>query len=117
MKHQPRVDPVVTELIASIKANDDAISSSLMLALAKVVQSASQNLGEKAREACIEIVSDSFKAPHDGEYAMMMTFLFTEYPIIEHYCHAVGLLVVALSDQPELVRNIVTYVKAIHQPW
>jgi hypothetical protein len=72
MKHQPRVDPVVTELIAGIQANDDAISSSLMLALAKVVQSASQNLGEKAREACIEIVSDSFKVPHDGKCLMMI---------------------------------------------
>lgn len=66
MKHQPRVDPVVVELIAGVKVNDDAISSSLVLALAKVVRNASQNLGEKAREACLELVADSFKTHHDG---------------------------------------------------
>jgi hypothetical protein len=106
MKHQPRVDPVVTELIAGIQANDDAISSSLMLALANVIQSASQNLGEKAREACIEVVYDSFKESHDGKYQVIIIscLLIT---VIEHYCQAVGLLVVALSDQPELLRNIV----------
>lgn len=67
MKHQSRVDPVITELIAGVKGNDDAIASSLVLALAKVVRNASQNLGEKAREACVELVADSFKAYHDGK--------------------------------------------------
>ncbi|KXN82440.1 Translational activator gcn1 [Leucoagaricus sp. SymC.cos] len=90
MKHQPRVDPVITELITGVKSNDDTIASNLVLALAKVVQSASQNLGDKAREACVELVSDSFRAHHD-----------------EHYCQSLGLLVVALSDQPELLRPTV----------
>jgi hypothetical protein len=34
-------------------------------------------------------------------------FIHADHPMIEHYCQAVGLLLVALSDQPELLRNIV----------
>ncbi|KAF5354845.1 hypothetical protein D9756_005584 [Leucocoprinus leucothites] len=96
MGHQPRVDPVITEVITGVKSNDDAVAGSLVLALAKVVRNASHNLGDKAREACIELVSDSFKAHHE-----------------EHYCQSLGLLVVALSDQPELLRPIVeTYLSS-----
>lgn len=67
MKHQPRVDPVITELITGVNSSDDPIASSLVLALAKVVRSGSQNIGDKAREACVELVSNSFKAHHDGK--------------------------------------------------
>lgn len=113
MKHQPRVDPVITELIAGVKSNDDAIGSSLILALAKVVRNASQNLGEKAREACVEVVVDSFKTSHDGEILkneMWFSLILTSPPITEHYCQALGSLVVALSDQPDQLRPIVVYV-------
>lgn len=67
MKHQTRVDPVATELITGVKSSDDAVASSLVFALAKVVRNASQNLGDKAREACIDLISDSFKASHEGK--------------------------------------------------
>jgi hypothetical protein len=67
MKSQPRVDPVVTELITGTKSNEDGIASSLVLALANVVKNASQNVGEKARVACVELASDAFKENHDGE--------------------------------------------------
>jgi len=67
MKHQARVDPVATELITGVKSSDDAVASSLVFALAKVVRNASQNLGDKAREACIDLISDSFKASHEGK--------------------------------------------------
>ncbi|RDB20660.1 eIF-2-alpha kinase activator gcn1 [Hypsizygus marmoreus] len=90
MKHQPRVDPVITELIAGVKSNDDAISSSLVNALASVVKSGSSNIGEKAREACVELVSDAFRDNHS-----------------EHYTQAIGPLVVSLSDHPDLLRPLV----------
>ena len=67
MQNQPRVDPVVTELIVGSRNNDDAIAGSLLLALANVVRSAGQNVGEKAREACVQLVLDAFKEDYDGE--------------------------------------------------
>lgn len=41
--------------------------------------------------------------------------LLADAVITEHYCQAVGLLVVALSDQPELLRQTVTYVEVFHK--
>ncbi|KAL0955554.1 hypothetical protein HGRIS_001793 [Hohenbuehelia grisea] len=76
MRHQPRVDPVVTELIASVKAGDDGIASSLILALAHVVKNASANVGEKAREACVELVADAFTESHDEYYSQSIAHLF-----------------------------------------
>jgi hypothetical protein len=68
MRNQPRVDPVITELITGSRSNDDGIAGSVILALANVVRNAGQNVGEKAREACVELVSDAFKNDHDGEW-------------------------------------------------
>jgi hypothetical protein len=71
MKHQPRVDPVVTELIAGAKSNDDAVAGSFVLALSYVIKGAGTNVGEKAREASLELVSDAFKELHDGYYLIL----------------------------------------------
>jgi len=90
MKNQPRVDPVITELVAGVKGNDDSIATSFLLALANVMRNASPNVGDKAREACIDIVSEAFEDDHH-----------------EHYCEAIGALVSSLSDKPELLRRIV----------
>ena len=66
MQHQPRVDPVVTELISGARGSDDAIASSLILALSHVIRNADQNVGEKARESAVELLTDAFKENHDG---------------------------------------------------
>jgi len=76
MRNQPRVDPVVTELIGGIKGAEDGIAGSLILALANVVEGAGNNVGEKAREACVEVVSDAFREPHDGAFAVSSAFVF-----------------------------------------
>ena len=67
MKNQPRVDPVITELINTAKASDDAVASSIVLALAKVVQSAWQNMADKSKEACVELMSEAFREDREGE--------------------------------------------------
>ncbi|KAG6873014.1 hypothetical protein C0995_003975 [Termitomyces sp. Mi166 len=90
MRHQPRVDPVITELITGVKGNDEAIASSLVRALASVVRSASKNIGEPVRESCVELVMDAFKETHG-----------------ETYTQATGELVSSLSDSPELLRPMV----------
>ena len=69
MKHQPRVDPVITELIAGVRSGEDDICSSLLLCLAHVVRSAGVNVGDKAKDACVELVMDAFKDPHDGAFS------------------------------------------------
>ena len=66
MTNQPRVDPVIIELVAGVKSNDDSIATSFLLALANVLRNASQSVGDKAREACIDIVSEVFGDDHDG---------------------------------------------------
>ncbi|KAH8110478.1 ARM repeat-containing protein [Phellopilus nigrolimitatus] len=90
MRSQPRVDPVVTELIAGAGGGDDSIASSHINALAHVVENAGDNVGEKARVACVELVEDAFKQIHD-----------------EHYLQAVAALFAALSLFPELLQPIV----------
>ncbi|KAH9175038.1 ARM repeat-containing protein [Lactarius sanguifluus] len=90
MKHQPRVDPVVTELIAGARSNGDAVAGSLVLALSYVIKNASANVGEKTREASLELVSDAFKEFHD-----------------EYYLHSIAAVFAALSIYDNLVDPLV----------
>ncbi|THH11230.1 hypothetical protein EW146_g8121, partial [Bondarzewia mesenterica] len=96
MKSQPRVDPVVTELITGARSNNDDIGGSLILALSYVIRSATDNVGEKAREAALELVGDAFKESHD-----------------EYYLQSTAQLFASLSLYPQLVQPIVeTYLAA-----
>lgn len=72
MKSQPRVDPVVTELISGARSSDDTIGSSYVNSLAQVIKSAGDNVGQKAREACLELVEDAFKESHDGKHPLLL---------------------------------------------
>lgn len=76
MRNQPRVDPVITELVAGARGNDDSIATSFILALSYVIQSGSQNVGEKARESCLELVSDAFRESHSGKQLIVCLRLF-----------------------------------------
>ena len=67
MKNQPRVDPVIIELIGGAKNNEESITGSFVLALANVVQNGGSNVGEKAKELCVELIFDAFKERHEGE--------------------------------------------------
>ncbi|CAK5273992.1 unnamed protein product [Mycena citricolor] len=90
MRNQPRVDPVITELLTGVRTSDDQIGASLVLALASVVKNGGQNVGEKAKEACIELLMEQFREPHEDTYAQ-----------------AVGELLCALSTEPDLIRPVV----------
>ncbi|KAK7051190.1 translational activator of GCN4 [Paramarasmius palmivorus] len=91
MRNQPRVDPVVTELVGGIKTSEDVISASLTIALARVIEGAGNNVGDKAREAAVEVLSDAFRE-RSGE---------------ESYGPAAAALLVALSKYPDLVQPVV----------
>ena len=67
MRNQPRVDPVVTELIGGARNNEGSIAGSFVLALANVVKNGGLNVGEKVKESCVELISDAFKERHEGE--------------------------------------------------
>jgi hypothetical protein len=112
MRHQPRVDPVITELITSVNSSgDESVSASLLLALANVVGSARANVGEKARESCIEVVSEAFRGVHNGKSCRPLSYTIPELmAFAEKFSEAIGNLIVALSDQPELLRPIVEFV-------
>lgn len=66
MKNQPRVDPVITELITGVKSNEDSIATSFLLALSYIFENASQNVGEKALESCVELAAETFRESHNG---------------------------------------------------
>jgi hypothetical protein len=66
MKNQPRVDPVITELLGGIRSGDEEITSSLIQALGQVVRNGGANVGEKAKESCVTLISDGFKESHHG---------------------------------------------------
>ncbi|KAL1746112.1 armadillo-type protein [Schizophyllum fasciatum] len=97
MQHQPRVDPVVTELIAGVRAADDAIGASLVLALAETVRSAGASVGDKTREAIVELVGDAMRDGHD-----------------DHFAQAIGAVLRAASVHfPDAFRDVVeTYLVA-----
>ena len=60
MRHVPRVDPVITELITLIETGGEGTAVD---ALAEVVQNAGTNIGEAAREKISAFVTDSFRSP------------------------------------------------------
>ncbi|KAI0657693.1 ARM repeat-containing protein [Cubamyces menziesii] len=81
MKNQPRVDPVVTELLTGARGNEDVIAASLILALARVVRSAGSNVGEKSREACAELITETFKEQHEESYYRSVAALFASLAV------------------------------------
>lgn len=110
MRSQPRVDPVVTELVAGARTNEDGIAGSLMLALSNVVRSAGQNMGEKAKEACVELVLDTFKDVHDGEDCNFQSNKVELTDSLDNYILSTAAIAASLTPYPELLRPLVQYV-------
>jgi len=91
MKSQPRVDPLITELIAGVRTNDDPIAASFALAISYVITSAGKNVGGPSRDALAELISDAFRDTHEENYNSAIARIFT-----------------ALAPHPELLRPIIT---------
>lgn len=66
MKHQPRVDPLITELVGAVRSNDEAVAGSIASALGGVVTSARSHVGESSCDLLLELVSDAFRESHEG---------------------------------------------------
>ncbi|WRT67086.1 uncharacterized protein IL334_004052 [Kwoniella shivajii] len=68
MKHQPRVDPLITELIGGIRSGDNEIAPSIANALASVCKSAGKNIGAGAKAQIVELVEEAFTAGRNENY-------------------------------------------------
>lgn len=112
MKNQPRVDPVVTELIAGSKANEESIGASLILGLANVVANASANLGDKSKEACVDLITEAFRENRDGVLFVVSWDSLILYTL-EHYIHSIARLAASLSVFPDLLRPVIQQVSSI----
>ncbi len=114
MRSQPRVDPVVTELIAGAKSNaDDGIGSSAVVALTHVVRSAKENVGDKAREACVDLVMDAYRGSSDGKLFDCFYGPGSNLYRPESYIQAIASLVAALAIFPDELQPVVEYVLLI----
>ncbi|WVF72242.1 hypothetical protein IAT40_007054 [Kwoniella sp. CBS 6097] len=68
MKHQLRVDPLITELIGGVRSGDSDIAPSMAYALAAVCKSAGKNIGAAAKGQIIELVEEAFTAGAKENY-------------------------------------------------
>lgn len=60
MKHQPRVDPLITELLGGVRGADKEIAPSVLLALGAVCASAGKNIGAGAKASIVELIEEAF---------------------------------------------------------
>lgn len=111
MKNQPRVDPVITELLTGVKNNEDAIAASLVQGLAYVVRNGDAHVGDKAREACVELITDTFKESREGgKRAKVPSTILQTNLSLESFVQAIASLFAALSSHVDLLKPIVEYV-------
>lgn len=68
MKHQPRVDPLVTELLGAIRgAEDDEIQESMTSALAAVTCNGGMNISDSVMSSLISFTEETLQAPRHLE--------------------------------------------------
>ncbi|KAH7908270.1 armadillo-type protein [Hygrophoropsis aurantiaca] len=93
MRNQPRVDPVITELVSGARGSEEEIAASFVMALSQVVRSASVHggIGDKVRDACVELASEAFKETRD-----------------DHYVQAVATLIQSLSPYAESLKPLIS---------
>ena len=91
MKHQPRVDPLVTELVGLVRTSEKEVQPSVLNALGAVCASAGKNISGPIKSNVVEMVEEAF-----GEGRS------------ETYNKSVGNVVAGLAiSDPESVRPIV----------
>ncbi|KAK4052868.1 translational activator of GCN4 [Microbotryomycetes sp. JL221] len=68
MEHQPRVDPVVVELVNLTSTEQGEVRESVVQGLANVIISGGGNLGEAAKSSCVDLVSETFSETNKESY-------------------------------------------------
>ena len=106
MKHQTRVDPLITELIGGIRGGDKDVAASMAQALAAVCSSAGKNIGDAARASIVDLVEDAFLESPGGEHSPGIKHTLT-HTTVETYNVAIGKVVSGLAKtNPEHIRSI-----------
>ena len=96
MRHVPRVDPVITELITLVDAGGGA---NAIDALAEVVQNAAGNVGEAAREKTLNLVSETFRSSGgDGKQSSHPSSYDCSYIILDGTLQSVAALVASMAN-------------------
>ncbi|GAA5901674.1 hypothetical protein JCM8208_001574 [Rhodotorula glutinis] len=69
MRHQPRVDPLVTELVNLVASEEGDVRDSVVNGLAATVASGGSNMGEASVSAVVDIISEAFAESPKESYA------------------------------------------------
>ncbi|BGP36319.1 translational activator of GCN4 [Rhodotorula kratochvilovae] len=69
MQHQPRVDPLVTELVNLVASEEGDVRDSVVNGLAATVASGGKNMGEASVSAVVDIISEAFAESPKESYA------------------------------------------------
>ena len=67
MQHQPRVDPLITELTNLIASESGDVRDAVVGALANVVVSGGANLSEASMSAVVDVMSEAFSESNKGK--------------------------------------------------
>ncbi|GAA6002609.1 hypothetical protein JCM10207_007591 [Rhodosporidiobolus poonsookiae] len=69
MQHQPRVDPLITELTNLVATEEGDVRDSVVNGLAATVSSGGKNMGEGSVSAVVDIISEAFAETPKESYA------------------------------------------------
>ncbi|GAA5862432.1 hypothetical protein JCM1840_004179 [Sporobolomyces johnsonii] len=69
MQHQPRVDPLVTELVNLASTEEGEVRDSVVNGLGNVVLSGGKNLGEASVSSVVDLISEAFAETPKESYA------------------------------------------------
>lgn len=63
---QPRVDPLITELVGLVRTSEKDVQPSVATALGAVCASAGKNIGAPAKASIVELVEEAFAEGRNG---------------------------------------------------
>lgn len=94
MLNQPRVDPLINELVTSAKGAEGDIQESIVLALAAVLASGGKNAGVESKKGVMEFVKEELDEQNKGKPRFVVScrqrcssnLLYRELP----YCNSKG---------------------------
>ena len=72
MQHQPRVDPLITELTNMVSTESGEVRDAVVGALANVVVSGGANLSEASLSAVIDVLSEAFSESNKGTHQFLL---------------------------------------------
>lgn len=72
MQHQPRVDPLVTELVNLVASEEGDMRDSVVNGLAATVASGGKNMSEASVSSVVDIISEAFAESPKGASSLFL---------------------------------------------